>query len=80
MPIYEYIHEDEQCENGENKFEILQSIKDDELTICPKCGKPVKRIISVPGKAGGPEDPDATLALARSQLCPSLLAILPGEY
>ena len=53
MPIYEYIHDDGVCVKGENKFEIMQSIKDDELKECPKCNKPVKRIISIPSKAGG---------------------------
>ncbi len=43
MPIYEY-----QCEDCTDKFEIKQSMKDDPLTTCPRCGKPVQRLISSP--------------------------------
>ena len=52
MPIYEYEHEDGACdkEGKPNRFEELQSIKDEPLAACPHCGKPVHRIISLPGK------------------------------
>ncbi|THI90699.1 MAG: hypothetical protein CAF41_002800 [Nitrospira sp. CG24A] len=43
MPIYEY-----QCESCTDKFEIKQSMKDDPLTTCPRCGKSVQRLISSP--------------------------------
>ena len=43
MPIYEY-----QCEGCEDRFEIKQSMKDDPLTTCPRCGKRVQRLISSP--------------------------------
>ena len=43
MPIYEY-----QCEGCADRFEIKQSMKDDALTTCQKCGKPVQRLISSP--------------------------------
>ena len=43
MPIYEY-----QCEDCTNRFEIKQSMKDDPLTTCPRCGKHVQRLISSP--------------------------------
>ena len=43
MPIYEY-----QCESCTDKFEIKQSMKDDALTACPRCGKRVQRLISSP--------------------------------
>ena len=43
MPIYEY-----QCEGCADKFEVKQSMKDDPLTICQKCGKHVQRLISSP--------------------------------
>jgi len=46
MPIYEYEHvEETDCELGQ-QFEIRQSIKDDRLTVCPSCGKAVRRLIS----------------------------------
>ena len=43
MPIYEY-----QCDDCADKFEIKQSMKDDPLTTCPRCGKRVQRLISSP--------------------------------
>ncbi len=44
MPIYEY-----QCDSCTHKFEVKQSIKDDPLSTCERCGKPVRRLISSPG-------------------------------
>ncbi len=44
MPIYEY-----QCESCAHKFEVKQSIKDDPISACERCGKPVRRLISSPG-------------------------------
>ncbi|SLM49548.1 conserved protein of unknown function [Nitrospira japonica] len=43
MPIYEYL-----CEGCAYKFEIKQSIKDDPIAACERCGKPVQRLISSP--------------------------------
>ncbi|TKB62501.1 MAG: zinc ribbon domain-containing protein [Nitrospira sp.] len=43
MPIYEF-----QCESCADRFEIKQSMKDDPLTTCPRCGKSVQRLISSP--------------------------------
>jgi putative FmdB family regulatory protein len=43
VPIYEY-----QCESCTDKFEVKQSMKDDALTACPRCGKRVRRLISSP--------------------------------
>ena len=43
MPIYEY-----RCESCADTFEIKQSMKDDPLTACPRCGKHVQRLISSP--------------------------------
>lgn len=43
MPIYEY-----ECENL-HRFEKWQSIKDDPLTECPDCGKPVRKIFHPAG-------------------------------
>ncbi|NGZ09097.1 MAG: hypothetical protein CV088_06865 [Nitrospira sp. LK70] len=44
MPIYEY-----QCDGCSYRFEVKQSIKDDPLSICERCGKTVRRLISSPG-------------------------------
>lgn len=35
MPIYEY-----SCENCGNNLEVMQSIKDEPLLVCPECKKP----------------------------------------
>ena len=43
MPIYEYL-----CHDCSYKFELKQSIKDDPVAVCSKCGKSVSRIISSP--------------------------------
>lgn len=40
MPTYEY-----KCETCGNLFEVFQSIKEDALESCPKCGKSIKRLI-----------------------------------
>lgn len=45
MPVYEYTHEETGCCAKGERFEILQNIKDPALTICPECGKPVRRLI-----------------------------------
>ncbi len=44
MPTYDY-----RCEKG-HLFELFHSIKDDSPKLCPKCGKPAKR---VPGGGAG---------------------------
>lgn len=44
MPIYEY-----QCDSCSYRFEAKQSIKDDPLSTCERCGKTVRRLISSPG-------------------------------
>ncbi len=46
MPIYEYEHLDEGCELGK-QFEVSQSLASAKLAGCPKCGQPVKRLISL---------------------------------
>lgn len=44
MPTYDY-----RCEKG-HVFELFHSIKDETPKLCPKCGKPSKR---VPGGGAG---------------------------
>ena len=44
MPIYEY-----QCDSCSYHFEVKQSMKDDALTTCERCGKSIRRLISSPG-------------------------------
>ena len=45
MPTYQYL-----CKDCGHEFEEFQSIVDDPLTVCPKCGGEVHRVIS--GGAG----------------------------
>ncbi|MCS6291854.1 MAG: zinc ribbon domain-containing protein [Nitrospira sp.] len=43
MPIYEYL-----CHDCSYTFELKQSMKDEAVATCAKCGKSVSRIISAP--------------------------------
>jgi putative FmdB family regulatory protein len=43
VPIYEYL-----CHDCAYKFELKQSMKDESVTTCERCGKVVSRIISAP--------------------------------
>ncbi|WP_181416916.1 FmdB family zinc ribbon protein [Nitrospira lenta] len=43
MPIYEYL-----CHDCSYTFELKQSMKDEAIATCSKCGKSVSRIISAP--------------------------------
>ena len=41
MPFYDYV-----CTQCKNEFEVFQSMKDEALTTCEKCGGKVRRIIT----------------------------------
>jgi len=41
MPTYEY-----ECKSCKHNFDVFQSIKDDPLKVCPKCGKELRRLIN----------------------------------
>jgi putative FmdB family regulatory protein len=41
MPIYEY-----RCRSCLHEFEHFQKITDKPVTVCPKCGGPVDRLVS----------------------------------
>jgi putative FmdB family regulatory protein len=43
VPIYEYV-----CQDCAYKFELKQSMKDEAVATCERCGKSVSRIISAP--------------------------------
>lgn len=53
MPIYDYIAERDGCEHCRQPFEIMRKLSEAELSACPRCGGPVRRIISAPGIAAG---------------------------
>jgi putative FmdB family regulatory protein len=48
MPIYEYqaVNPDRACPKCREAFEILQGVSESPLSICPECGRKVKRVIS----------------------------------
>ena len=46
MPVYEYEHLRDGCQQGK-RIEVQQSMKSDKLTACPHCGGEVKRLISL---------------------------------
>ena len=48
MAIYEYEHIEASCPRGKI-FEVVQSVHDDALKVCPDCGQPVRRLISLVG-------------------------------
>lgn len=41
MPTYGY-----ECKSCGNSFDFFQSMKDEPLKICPKCGKELRRLIT----------------------------------
>ena len=43
MPLYEY-----QCESCSHRFERIQKFSDPPADTCPKCGGPVRKLISSP--------------------------------
>lgn len=49
MPIYEYEATDERdCPTCSRRFELHQRMRDQPLSACPECGKPIERVISAP--------------------------------
>ncbi len=44
MPTYQY-----RCNSCEHFFEVFQSIKDDPIKECEKCGKEVKKVYNSAG-------------------------------
>lgn len=41
MPTYEYL-----CDSCGNDFDVFQKMADAPVRVCPKCGKPVRRVLS----------------------------------
>ena len=50
MPIYVYeaAEGEKGCDECRGGFEAMQSLKDEKLTRCPKCGGRVSRVIQAP--------------------------------
>ncbi len=51
MPIYEYQAKEKgrSCAQCKSRFEVRQSMADEPLKACPKCGAPVERVIASVG-------------------------------
>lgn len=49
MPTYEYRAKDvaTSCEYCANGFDVTQRISDPPIEVCPKCGAPVQRAVSL---------------------------------
>jgi putative FmdB family regulatory protein len=43
MPLYEY-----QCDACAHRFEVIQKYSDAPVSVCPKCGGAVKKLLSSP--------------------------------
>lgn len=48
MPLYEYA-----CDACHAVLELRQRISDDPLRACPRCGQPIRRLISAPNLNSG---------------------------
>jgi putative FmdB family regulatory protein len=50
MPVYDYeaASPEKSCPHCANVFEAVQSIHDPHLAACPKCGAPIRRVITAP--------------------------------
>jgi putative FmdB family regulatory protein len=48
MPTYEYQAREpaEACDHCRQRFEVVQSMQDPPLAVCPQCCRPVRRVIS----------------------------------
>lgn len=53
MPIYEYAAVTQGCAHCEAHFDVLQKMRDAELTQCPQCGAAIARVIAVASIASG---------------------------
>ncbi|MEP6485622.1 MAG: zinc ribbon domain-containing protein [Rudaea sp.] len=51
MPIYEYAAIGTGCAHCQGRFDVLQKMRDDPVSVCPECGGTVTRVISVPSVA-----------------------------
>lgn len=53
MPIYEYAAVDKGCAHCEAHFDVRQKLAEAELAACPRCGAPIRRVMSAPSVAVG---------------------------
>ena len=50
MPVYDYqaAEPEKSCPHCVDGFETVQSIHDERMTVCPKCGAPVHKCFAAP--------------------------------
>lgn len=79
MPIYEYeaVSEAQSCPHCIHGFELLQKMSDTQLTQCPQCQAPVKKMISTCSVGGSSSSFDDR---AKSAGFSKLKKIGKGEY
>jgi putative FmdB family regulatory protein len=46
MPTYEYA-----CKNCGHRFEVVRSMRDEPLTVCPECGGELRKVFAPPAIA-----------------------------
>jgi putative FmdB family regulatory protein len=46
MPTYEYV-----CRNCGHRFEVVRSMRDEPLTVCPECGGELRKVFAPPAIA-----------------------------
>lgn len=48
MPIYEYecLEPSSGCDKCANRFEIIQGIAEESISVCPHCGNKVRKVMS----------------------------------
>lgn len=58
MPTYEYQTRNPRkaCDHCRQRFEVHQSMRDEPLTACPQCGRPIERLISACGISTRPSE------------------------
>ncbi len=69
MPIYEYecVEGSTGCQRCRGGFEVLQGLREEPIKVCPSCGAPVRRRISLtrailPGSASGTDPVERKVA------------------
>ncbi|MEE4376540.1 MAG: zinc ribbon domain-containing protein [Candidatus Competibacteraceae bacterium] len=65
MPIYEYAPLSNDCPICQGRFEALQKMSESALDTCPTCGRPCRRLISVPHIGYSTHDLLASVNLVR---------------
>ena len=46
MPLYDYAPRSGKCKRCKGRFEVMQRLAEPKLRRCPRCSKPVERLIS----------------------------------